>query len=211
MSWPSAQAIREALLRHPATDVPAPPGRTSHKPAGVLVPLCWEPGPVVLLTLRSSALSRHAGEISFPGGRPEPGDRDIEATALREAREELGIEQAEVLGRLSTMPLYTSDYRLVPFVAAVKSAGLRPDPGEVAALLRAPVAELLERPGIEAIPYMVDGEERLSPVFYFEGHALYGGTAHSLLELLEVLAPLHGKPVPPLIPSGLQWQDVMVY
>lgn len=211
MSGPDKAAVRAALAAHRPIEVPALPGRRNDRPAGILVPLAWDPDPVVLLTLRGAHLRRHAGEVSFPGGRPDPQDRSLEATALREAREELGIEGAEVLGRLSSMPLYTSEFRLVPFVAAVPAVEPRPDPAEVAAVLRLRVAEVLALPRLEAIPYTLEGREHLSPVFYVGRHAVYGGTAHTLLELLEVLAPLFGAGVPPLVPSGLQWHEVMVW
>ena len=211
MSWPTPEQIRTALAAHPATDVPALPGRRNDLRAGVLVPLVWEPDPVVLLTLRGSHLRRHAGEVSFPGGSPDPLDADLQATALREAHEELGIENAEVLGRLSSMPLYTSEFRLVPFVAAVEGGELKPDPQEVAAVLRVPIRGLLEPPQQPAIPWS-DGEQvHLSPVFMVEDYAVYGGTAHTLWELLQVLAPLFGRAMPMLIATGLDWHDVMVW
>ena len=100
--------------------------------AGVLVPLRWRGGLSCTLTLRPGKLRRHGGEVSFPGGRREPEDVSLEATALREAREEIGLTSARVLGRLSSMPVYTSDFRLEPFVAEVPSDAVwTPDPVEV--------------------------------------------------------------------------------
>lgn len=202
------EALRSALAAFALTEHPPLPGRTNHLRAGVLVPVVWRPEPLTILTLRPPHL-RHGGEVSFPGGKPEPQDLDLADTALREAREELGITGAQVLGRLSSIPLFTSDYRLEPWVAAVPDGPLRPSPGEVAEVLEQPLRELLERPALDAVPYTLDGQEHLSPVFYPGGHVLYGATAHALLELLVVVAPLFGLPLPPLVPGRLGWGDLM--
>lgn len=172
------------------------------------MPLRWREDLECLLILRSSQLRNHPGEISYPGGRPEPQDADIQATALREAREELGIEGAVVLGRMSSIPLFTSDFRLEPFVAVVEQDVLTPDPGEVAKVLIVGIMETLSAPHIDAIPFTGWGRPMLSPVFDIGAHHLFGGTAHSFLELLRVLAPLVDRPVPPLKPGRYTWADI---
>lgn len=204
-----ADALAAALAARAPGDAPALPGRTNHLRAGVLVPLRLDP-PVAVLTLRTKTLRRHAGEVSFPGGKPDPGDRDLEATALREAREELGIEGARVLGRLTSVPLFTSDWRLVPYVAAIDDRPLRPHPGEVARVLELRLDELLARPHLEALFWAWEDQAGLSPVFPFpDGPVLYGGTAHAFLELLEVCAPLLGLGVPPLKEGAYRWEDLL--
>ena len=205
-----AADLRAALAARPAVEHPPMPGRRNHRRAGVLVPLVWDPEPVVVLTLRAAHLGRHAGEVSFPGGKPEPDDLDLQATALREAREELGITDAAILGRLSSMPLYPSDYRLEPFVAEIPPAPLRPDPGDVARVLRVPLAAALAAPAIEAIPYQLPGQAvRMSPVFRPEGEVMFGATAHTFYELLQVAAAAWSRPLPPLVESDLDWQDLL--
>ena len=72
-------------MRQPPRRWPALPGRTNHLEAGVLVPLVWSDQPTILAILRAADLRRHANEVAFPGGKPEPEDSDIVATALREA------------------------------------------------------------------------------------------------------------------------------
>jgi hypothetical protein len=78
-----------------------------------------------------------------------------------------------------------------------------PGPDEV----RAPLEQILGWPEIEAIPYTISGRGHLSPVLFLEGRSVYGATAHTLLELL---APLFGAAVPPLVPGRLDWHDAMV-
>ena len=207
-----AEQVRAALARHQRVDMPALPGRTNHLRSGVVVPLIWDAGRLsCVATLRSDTLRNHAGEVCFPGGRPEPDDDDLVQTALREANEELGIEGAEILGALSTIPLYTSDYRLCPFVAAVPRQDLTPNPAEVAAILRLDVAEHLARPHVDAIPWThpETGHQHMSPVFPMEGVLMFGATAHTFRELLEVLAPPMRMEAPPLRAGRFGWRDVL--
>ncbi|MGE0709838.1 MAG: CoA pyrophosphatase [Planctomycetota bacterium] len=174
----------------------------------MLVPVVWSPEPVVLLTLRPDDI-RHGGEVCFPGGRPEPSDEDLWATAAREAREELGLEDPRPLGRLSSFPLYTSDYRLEPFVAACPDQELRPHPGEVAEVLRVDLADALARTAQDAIAYEHEGQERLSPVFELAGHLCFGATAHALYELIEVAATAVGAAPPALRTGRFTWADCL--
>lgn len=80
-------------------------GQTNHIRCGVLIPMQVNEDITVYAGLRSGGLENHAGEICFPGGRPEKEDANLEATALREASEEMGITGAQLVGRLSSMPL----------------------------------------------------------------------------------------------------------
>lgn len=208
MTLPHPEDVRDALSRWPRQHSPAHPGRRNDRQGGVLVPLRWRTDLECLLILRAGHLRNHPGEIGFPGGRPEPEDASIQATALREAEEELGIKEAQVLGRLSSIPLFTSDFRLEPFVAVVEQDALVADPGEVAEVLIVGITEALSVPHIDAIPFTGWGRPMLSPVFDIGAHRLFGGTAHSFLELLQVLAPLVGRPVPPLKPGRYTWADI---
>lgn len=191
------------------------PGMVHNRKAGVLVPLLLLPDPVVLVTVRALTLPRHAGEISFPGGKPEPGDEDLQATALREAGEELGLLPAElaevhVLGRLSSIPLYGSEYRMYPYLGVwLKPLTLNPCLNEVEEVLSIRLLEVLERPAISSLAIQVEGGVLDSPVFELEDRILYGGTAYSLLELLGVLAPLLGRRVPPFDRGRYTWEELL--
>jgi 8-oxo-dGTP pyrophosphatase MutT (NUDIX family) len=127
-------------------------------PAAVLVPLVWRPGrsegadgPRVLLTQRTAHLKKHAGQISFPGGRAEPDDASLVATALREAQEEVGLhpDRIEVLGHLPPYVTGTG-FVVTPVVGLIEaqaheheSLTLQPDAGEVAEVFEVPLAFLM--------------------------------------------------------------------
>jgi 8-oxo-dGTP pyrophosphatase MutT (NUDIX family) len=97
-------------------------GRTD---AAVLTPLFADPAGDLhaVFTRRRGDLRRHAGEISFPGGREDPGDPDLVATALREAREEVGLpeDRVRVLGALQPTPTFVTNYAIYPFVGMIES------------------------------------------------------------------------------------------
>ena len=93
--------------------------------------LFWGEGVECLATLRPVAMGEHGGEVCFPGGKPEPGDMNLQGTAERELLEELGIRPSCVLGELSSIPLFTSDYRIQPYVCAIDSKALAPNSAEV--------------------------------------------------------------------------------
>lgn len=144
----------EQQLSHPApltarglSDGLRFPGREGRAtPAAVLVPIINRPdGLTLLLTLRSSGLPDHAGQISFPGGRVEPEDTSIEHAALREATEEIGLpaKRVAVLGELAPYETVTG-YRVTPVVGWVEPPfDLKLDPIEVADVFEAPLAFLL--------------------------------------------------------------------
>ncbi|MDE4099242.1 CoA pyrophosphatase [Phaeobacter gallaeciensis] len=117
------------------------------RPAGVLVPISLASGaPRVILTKRSSALKHHPGQIAFPGGKVDEGDRDVTHTALREAWEEIGLPQdlPEVLGALPTHETVTS-FTVTPVVALLRSEfDVRPEAGEVAEVFSVPLSHVLD-------------------------------------------------------------------
>ena len=115
--------------------------------AAVLIPIVErEPGPTLILTERTAHLSKHAGEIAFPGGRRDPGDTGIVDTALRETEEEIGLGRA-LVEVIATLPEYHTGtgYRVTPVVGFVRSGfELRTDTGEVAHVFEVPLAFLMD-------------------------------------------------------------------
>lgn len=156
------------------------------KPAGVLIPI-FERGAElsVLLTQRSAELKHHAGQVSFPGGRMEENDLSVEATALRETEEEIGIEarHVSVLGYLQTMPTITG-YAVTPIVGMVSAdARLHIDPTEVEYTFEVPLSFLLDS-GNE-IRTEWDTQDRKVPMveFHWEGERIWGATAFMIISL----------------------------
>lgn len=211
MPTPDLTQLRETLGRHVLREIGTVQGRTNHIQAGVLVPLIWDAAPKIVLTERAHALREHPGELCFPGGRPEPGDENLRATALRESREEIGVHAVDVIGVLSSMPLATSDHRLFPFVGVIDAREIVAHPDEVAAIHLVSIEEVLDQPVIEAIPWTRGGpsQRALVPIFDVGGRVVYGGTASVLFECLTVLAPLFGRRIPELGVGTRTWEDVL--
>ena len=131
------------------------PGREGRAtPAAVLIPVVNRiDGLTLLLTERSANLPDHPGQISFPGGRAEPGDVSLADTALREAREEVGLlaEQVAILGELAPYETVTG-YLVTPFVGWVEPPlALKLDPLEVADVFEVPLAFLLDPSSVSTI------------------------------------------------------------
>lgn len=145
-----AESLRRRFAAPPAwePEVRAEPRFTQRKPAqaAVLLPLVDRPEPTLLLTLRTSHLAHHSGQIAFPGGKVDPTDIDVVDAALREAEEEVGLTRdfVQVLG---TLPIYTTGtaFVITPVVALVRPGfTLTPNAGEVADVFEVPLSFLLD-------------------------------------------------------------------
>ncbi|MBI1397724.1 MAG: CoA pyrophosphatase [Betaproteobacteria bacterium] len=171
------------LFRHPEERVPVP--------AAVLVPLVNRSnGPTILLTQRTAHLHAHAGQISFPGGRVDPGDRDRIDTALRETLEETGLprECVEPLGCLPEYDIATG-FRVTPVVGWVEPPfELAPDPFEVAEIFEVPLAFILDPVNHRRHSEVKDGRLRHYYSMPYQGRNIWGATAGMLHSLFRILS-----------------------
>ena len=163
-------------------------GRTD---AAVLVPIYgWPDDPGVIFTERRHDLRRHAGEISFPGGRQDEPDEDLRATALREAEEEVALApaQVEVVGALPPIGTFVTSYKVHPFVGLVgdpSQLGLEPNPAEVETVLAFTVDRLRE--GFEMQRLVRRGVPFRTPTYTVDGHQIWGATGRIVEDLLDRL------------------------
>ena len=159
----------------------------SARPAAVLVLIFPdEAGEArLVLTERADRGGHHSGEVSFPGGRAEPGDADLVATALREAAEEVGLDPVaagvRVLGTLSMQWIPVSNFTVTPVVAvADRRPVLAPQPSEVAAILEAPLAAFLPDGELVWVEREIRGWDLRYAAYPVEGLGVWGMTARVL-------------------------------
>ena len=153
--------------------------------AAVLVPILPAPAAGVLLTKRTAHLSSHAGQVSFPGGRIDPGDASAEAAALREAEEEIGLDRdaAEILGRLPDYVTGTG-FRVTPVLALLAAEpDLTISPDEVESVFRLPLAVLLDPGAPRRKRAHFRGRWREFWVWPHPDHYIWGATAGILVHL----------------------------
>ena len=159
-------------------------------PAAVLVAIVERVHPTVILTLRPETMRKHPGQISFPGGRIDPGDADEIAAALREAQEEIGLPPAsvEVLGVADRYRTVTG-FEVTPVLGIVPpDLPLTPHPGEVAALFEAPLHYLLDPEHQRVKTAEWRGRQRRYYEIEWEGRRIWGATAAMIVNLSRRLA-----------------------
>ncbi len=159
-------------------------------PAAVLIPILYREETLsVLLTERSPDLKHHAGQVSFPGGRMDPGDSDVRETALRETHEEVGIHPAdvEIVGYLDPNPTVTG-YAVTPVVGLIElRRELVIDPFEVKSAFEVPLPFLLDEANQESSEREFAGVTVPIAEFNYGEHRIWGATASMLIEFRRIL------------------------
>ena len=155
--------------------------------AAVLVPLYLKDGDLhAVFTRRRDDMRRHAGEISFPGGRQDEDESDLRRTALRESEEEIGLSPGEVelIGALQPTPTIATNYAVYPFVGLIEPGReWRPSEAEVAEVLEFPLHRL--RTGYARRRLLRRGVPFRTDVYCVDDHLIWGATARIVGDLLE--------------------------
>lgn len=185
------ERIRAALAREDGVetsdfdlnpDAVMPEGRVLRS-AGVLAPIVQrDDGLHLLLTKRSSALKHHPGQIAFPGGKQDPGDKDAVDAALREAEEEIGLPR-DLVDILGTMPTHetVTGFNVTPVFAFVRDEfEIRPEPGEVDEVFAVPLSHLLDRSNYLVESRRWRGTRRHYFVVPYGPYYIWGATARML-------------------------------
>ena len=188
MGMATASQLRELLLEPEEAERLDAPGTTD---AAVLIPLYPDGGELVaVFTERRADLKKHAGEISFPGGRQDEGE-SLHETALREAHEEIGLAPADVelAGALPPVGTFVTSYRVFPFVGVIQPGHTwTPQETEVAQILELSLPDLVR--GHEMKRLLGKGVPIKLPTYTVDGHLVWGATGRIVQSLLERVAPL---------------------
>jgi 8-oxo-dGTP pyrophosphatase MutT (NUDIX family) len=166
-----------------------PQGPRKLRPAAVLMPIVQRAEPTMLFTRRTPHLARHAGQVSFPGGRVSEDDDSLIETALRETEEETGItaDFVSVAGFLETYETGTG-FAIVPVVGMLKEGfRLMPDPGEVDEVFEVPLSFLLDPANRERKSAEWQGRRREFYAYNYGPHYIWGATAAILVGFMERL------------------------
>ncbi len=185
-------AIEDLLLpRDPAgnlaRELRPPPGVLPRESATLLLFYPHEDDLWLPLTVRSSRLPQHRGEVSLPGGATDPEDTGPEATALRETHEELGIDPntIEIWGALSSLYIPPSNFQLTPMVGFTRPPfAVTPNPEEIVDVFSVSLTTLMNPDTVEVEEWTLHGRQVHVPFFALSGYKVWGATAIVLSELL---------------------------
>ena len=160
-----------------------------HPAAAVLIPLTDEPQPDLILTRRASHLSSHAGEVAFPGGKKDPEDKDLVATALRESHEEINLppDAVEVIGHL---PPARSKFGLMvtPIVGVIHpQQDLVASEDEIDHIFSVPLQFFLENQPNDIHEASYQGQTFRVPCYNYQGNVIWGLTAYFIAEFMNLI------------------------
>jgi 8-oxo-dGTP pyrophosphatase MutT (NUDIX family) len=156
-----------------------------YRDAAVLIALTDRPDPGVILTQRPQWLRAHAGQVAFPGGKIDPGDRDVIDAALREAEEEIGLHRRDVMIAGPTHPYRSgSGYHITPVLGVIPpDLPLDPNPDEVEAWFEVPLDILFNPDNYERHQADWGGKIRRYYELHYEGRRIWGVTADIIVNL----------------------------
>jgi 8-oxo-dGTP pyrophosphatase MutT (NUDIX family) len=181
-------SLDEVLAAVPEIEHPPLPSFPNARHSAVLITLAdGAEGPEVLLTRRSWEMRNHRGEMSFPGGRTDPGETPLE-TALREAHEEVGLDPTSVTvhGELQHLNTVVSRSYIVPKVGTVAARpDLAPRTMEVDRVLWVPLAEFTRPDTYRSEVWGIGPTDRTLHFFELDDETVWGATAHMLVDLLD--------------------------
>jgi 8-oxo-dGTP pyrophosphatase MutT (NUDIX family) len=178
---PSARIGHDDYDLHPEL---RPADQAQAVEASVLIPVIARAEPSILFTQRTTRLARHSGQVSFPGGRRDPADLSPLETALRETREETGIDPA-LISVAGYLPRYRTGtgYDISPVVGVLgEDFTLAPNPDEVAETFEAPLAFFLDPANRRVETRVWGARERSFYAFTHDGRTIWGATAAILVD-----------------------------
>lgn len=208
MNEPFYTALQDVLGARDHVEHAPLPGHRNHVRAGVLIPL-FDGGERCLATQRSTRMKQHSGEVCFPGGKPESGDADLSQTALRETHEEVGVTGVRLLGRLSSVPVFSSEHRLEPWVGAVPDGAEIAINREVARILWLRPLDIVRGGVIEGMAVPWEGTMWPMPIFRDGDAVMYGATAICFVEFLGTVAQAIGRAAPRVELGNADWREIL--
>jgi 8-oxo-dGTP pyrophosphatase MutT (NUDIX family) len=179
------EKLRRFLAQRPKKSITD----TERTPSAVLVPIYYREGQChILFTRRTNNVKEHKGQISFPGGARQNGESLLD-TALRESREEIGLDPAdvEILGELDDTLTFVSNYVVTPFVGVIPwPNSLKVDGWEASEIIETPIVALLDEGSCEYKKEVFDGKPVTSFFYHYNGDVIWGATARILHQFLEL-------------------------